>query len=129
MEQIKQQIRDMVENGNTWNDVVSRIYYSNSGYHSELYVFADTVFMEDELIEESHDDFRVLERMWNKIMYRIRHKTIPGREVLDWIDNTYSRSVIGPVTHNELHERLADFWDQEEQAAKEHREERMYTDW
>jgi hypothetical protein len=129
MEQLKEQIRSMVDGGKDWYDVMLFIYQQEETKRRELYWFAETVFMEDELTEESRDDYRVLERMWNRIMFRIRNRLMSGRQALEWIDAKYAACVIGPVTHAELRDRIDDYLDEQEQLAREHREERMYVNW
>lgn len=104
----------MIHDGRDWYSLMRIVIQQDKSMSNQLMDRIHEAMMEDEDTEESRDDFKVLERMWSKIRYRMENRNIPIREIHDWINQTYSRCVIGPVTHDELLNRLAAELDERE---------------
>lgn len=109
-----ERLNQMLHDGHYWFDVMRMAAKYEQPLYTQLMDRLSEALMEDELIPESIKNDKVMERMWNKILYRMDYRNVRVRDVVAWINEKHRQRIIGVVTHDELIDRLANYLDEVE---------------
>lgn len=102
-----ERLNQMIHDGWYWYDLMRYAIQREKPLSDQMMDRIHGAMMEDEGFGRRGDP-KILERMWNKIQYRMDFRNLPIREIRDWVDDAFDRAVITGDQHNELMMRLAE---------------------
>lgn len=118
-----EKLEEMITSNCYWFTMVQFAMSQSESISRPLMDRIHAVMMKDDGFGRYLLDPIIMERMWNKLQYRMDFRYVPIREIRDWVNDAFCRAVITGKQHNELMMRLAEKLNEREKRRKGWRDE------